>query len=373
MYFAIQLNRAMKKTHLRLKVFALQCLLGFLLCNSAVAQLQPDKADSFFNFINANRPRASVYFTVNDTVISHLNENKLMPLASTVKIIVACEFANQVAHEMINENSYVALSDLDKYYIPDTDGGAHPAWLEYEKNYNNIRNDSVRLIDVARGMIMFSSNANAEYLMDLLGFDNVKDNISLFKIKQHTAIFPLVGSLFLYQVPKKSTEDKVLKAISKYSDKQYSYEAYDLHMQLKEDSSFKATFKPQDLTMKMQQLWSSRLPASTTKEYVQLAQALNNREVLDEEAFFTIGETLEYPMENKAFRAVFKHYGAKGGSTAFVLTHVIYLTMKDGTRMEMAIFFNDLSPEEEKKLEGWLDPFEAQLIFDKSFRARVKF
>lgn len=345
----------------------------FLLCNTAAAQLQPDKADSFFNFIIANKSRTSVYITRNDSVVASLNENKLMPLASTVKIMVAIEFAQQATHDMINENSYVPLSELDKYYIPNTDGGAHPAWLEYARKNKEIKNDSVKLVDVARGMIMFSSNANTEYLMDLLGFDNVKDNIALFKLKQHTAIYPLVGSLFLYQVPKKSNEAKLIKSLSSYSDRKYSMEAYDLHMNLKEDSSFKSTFRPEEFSMKLQKLWSDRLPASTTKEYVQLVSALNKREVLDEDVFFTISEVLEFPMESKAFQAVFKHYGVKGGSTAFVLTHVIYLTMKDGTRMELAIFFNDLTLQEQEKLQLWLDPFEAQLIFDEKFRQRVKF
>ena len=349
-------------------------LLGFFISSSSVAQLQPDKADSFFNFINANKARASVYITRNDTVLAHLNENKLMPLASTVKIMIAVEFAQQSTHEMINENSYVRLGELEKYYIPDTDGGAHPAWLKYAENNKLLRGDSVRLVDVARGMIMFSSNANAEYLMDLLGFDNVKDNITLFKLKQHTAIYPLVGSLFLYQVPRKSSEAKLIKSLGSLSDKKYSMEAYDMHMQLKEDSSFKSTFRPEQFSMKLQKLWSDRLPSSTTKEYVQIVRALNKREVLDEDAFFPIAEVLEFPMESKAFQSVFKHYGVKGGSTGFVLTHVIYLTMKeDSTRMEMAVFFNNLTPQEEQKLEGWLNFFEAQVIFDDRFRNKVKF
>ncbi len=347
--------------------------LSFFISSFSVAQLQPALADSFLNFINANKTRASVYITVNDTAIASLNENKLMPLASTVKIMVAIEFAQQVAHEVINENSYINLDELDKYYIPNTDGGAHPAWLEYLKKHNEIKGGKVKLVDVARGMIMFSSNANTEYLMDLLGFDNVKDNIALFNLKQHTAIYPFVGAMFLYQIPKKSTEDKLIKSLEKISDKKYSMDAYDMHMELKEDSSFKAGFKPEQFTMKLQKLWSDRLPSSTTKEYVQVVQALNKREVLDEDAFFTIGEVLEFPMENKAFQSVFKHYGVKGGSTGFVLTHVIYLTMKNGTRMELAIFFNGLVPAEEQKLEGWLDPFEAQVIFDPGFRSRLKF
>ena len=348
-------------------------LLTLFISSHAVAQLQPALADSLLNFINANRNKASVYITRNDSVIANLNENKLMPLGSTVKIMVAIEFAQQSAHSLINENSYVKLSELDKYYIPNTDGGAHPAWLEAAKKNKEIIGDSVKLVDVARGMIMYSSNANAEYLMDLLGFDNVKDNITLFKLKQHTAIYPLVGSIFLYQVPRKSTESKVFKSLSELSDKKYSMAAYDKHLDLKEDSSFKLTFVPDQFSLKLQKLWSDRLPASTTKEYVQVVQALNKREILDEESFFPIAEVLEFPMESKAFQSVFKHYGVKGGSTGFVLTHVIYFTMKNGTRMELAIFFNNLSPEEEQKLETWLDPFEAQLIFDPAFRNRVKF
>ena len=363
----------MKPKFFHTKRFSLVYLFAFLLINSAVAQLQPARADSFFNFINTNKNRASVYITRNDSVIASLNENKLMPLASTVKILVAIEFAKQSMSELINENSYVHLNELDKYYIPHTDGDAHPQWLKYAKENKLIKADSVKLVDVARGMIMFSSNANAEYLMDLLGFDNVKDNIALFNLKQHTAIYPFVSAMFLYQIPKKSTEDKLIKSLGSLSDKKYSMDAYDIHMQLKEDGNFKATFRPEQFSMKLQKLWSDRLPSSTTKEYVELVQALNKREVLDEDAFFPIGEVLEFPMENKAFQSVFKHYGVKGGSTGFVLTHVIYFTMKNGTRMELAIFLNDLTQQEEQKLEGWLDPFEAQIIFDASFRDKLKF
>lgn len=348
-------------------------LLTLFTSSVSFAQLKPALADSFFNFILANKNRASVYITRNDSVVASLNENKLMPLASTVKIMVAIEFAQQSAKDVINENSYISLNELDKYYIPNTDGGAHPAWLDYAKKNKLLKGDSVKLVDVARGMIIFSSNANTEYLMDLLGFDNVKENISLFNLKQHTTIFPIVGSMFIYQLPKKTTEDKLIKSISSLSDKKYSMEAYDHHLDLKEDSSFRSRFRPEEFTMKLQKMWSDRLPASTTKEYVQVVKALNKREVLDEDVFFPIAEVLEFPMESKAFQMVFKHYGVKGGSTGFVLTHVLYFTMKNGTRMEMAIFFNDLNPEEEQKLEGWLDPFEAQVMFDASFRERVKF
>jgi len=226
---------------------------------------------------------------------------------------------------------------------------------------------------VARGMIMFSSNANTEYLMDLLGINNIRSNTGLFGLRIHTAIYPPVASLLMYQNPKAISEDKIIKAINKFSDENYSKHVYSLHVQLKHDSRFKAGFRPQDLTMKMQKAWSDRLPSSTTKDYVHLANILNNRKFLSDSAYKIIEQIMEYPMENKNFQAVFKHYGVKGGNTSFVLTHVIYLRTKSNTNMELAIFFNNLSPEEEKKLAAWLDPFEAQVIFDAGFRAKLRF
>ena len=56
-----------------------------------------------------------------------------MPLASTVKIIMAIEFAKQASHNVFNENERIPLSELDKYYIPNTDGDAHPGWINYER------------------------------------------------------------------------------------------------------------------------------------------------------------------------------------------------------------------------------------------------
>ena len=100
-------------------------VLGMLLLGShAQAQLDPVKADSFLYFIKANPLRSAVYITRNDTAIARLNENKLMPLASTVTMLVAIEFAMQSTHEMINENAFVPVADIEKFYIPFIDSVA---------------------------------------------------------------------------------------------------------------------------------------------------------------------------------------------------------------------------------------------------------
>ncbi len=342
-----------------------------LLLTPTVLLFSQPAADSLLNFIKQNKSRSSIFLKENDTVLARLNEDKVMPLASTVKIIVAIEFAKQAAHNVFNENKTIALSELNKYYIPNTDGDAHPNWISYEKEKGNIANDSVKLIDVAKGMIQFSSNANTEYLMDMLGFDNVENNLRLLGLKKHTPIYPLVSALFLYQNPKNLPEDKILKEIKRLSNEQYARACILIHNELKHDSTYKEKFRPQDLTLRMQKEWSDRLPASTTKEYVQLCTILNNRRYFDEKTYSVLSTVLETIMENPANQAWLSHAGMKGGSTIFVLTKALYATLKSGTEIEMAYFFNNLSGAENHTLQGWMNDFELKVLTDNNFRKNI--
>ncbi|MBS1495768.1 MAG: serine hydrolase [Bacteroidetes bacterium] len=349
------------------KIFAL-----YFICSICTQLHAQSKADSLLNFIAGNKDRSSIYVLQNDTVLAHVNENTLMPLASTVKIMVAIEFAKQAAAGVVNENARVALNELDKYYLPNTDGGAHPNWLMYEKAQGHIQNDSITLLEVAKGMIMFSSNANAEYLMDLLGIDNVKNNILLFGLKQHTAIYPLVASLFVYQNPRHKSEQSILKGISRLSSEQYCRFIYDMHKALKYDTVLKASFRPQDLSLNMQKAWSDRLPAGTTKEYVKIAQILNERKYFDKKTYQILAEVLEKVMENPANQQWLKHAGMKGGSTAWVLTKALYATLQNDTKIEMAYFFNNLTPAENSRLQTWMNDFELQVLSNPAFRQKLR-
>lgn len=349
----------------RIAHLMIACLLSFTAANAQ------STADSLLNFIKQNKARASIYLTQNDSVMAHLNENKMMPLASTVKIMVAIEFAKQAAQKIFEENMLVPLSELDRYYLPNTDGDAHPNWLAYEKKMGHIKNDSISVLDVARGMIMFSSNANTEYLMDLLGPDNVKNNIELLGIQQHSAIYPMVAALFMYQNPLKKKEESILKGIKSLNEEQYCRYIYDMHKALAYDTVLKSKFRPQDLTLKMQKMWSDRLPASTTKEYVRICKVLNNRKFFDENTYGLIAEVLETIMENAQNREWLIHAGMKGGSTAWVLTKALYATTKKGERIEMAYFFNDLTEKENTRVQGWMNSFELAALKDEDFRKKI--
>jgi D-alanyl-D-alanine carboxypeptidase len=328
-------------------------------------------ADSLLNFIKDNKKRASLYLTQNDTVLAKLNEEKMMPLASTVKILVAIEFAKQVAKNTIAETDMVALTELERYYLPNTDGNAHPNWVAYEKSKGHIIGDSVQLFDVARGMIIFSSNANTEFLMELLGLDNIKNNIELLGLKKHSAIYPMVASLFMYQNPLKKSEADIIKGIGKLTEQQYCRYIYDMHKALAYDTLLKSKFRPQDLSMKMQKVWSGRLPTSTTKDYVRIASILNNRAFFDDDTYAVLSGVLESIMENPANKTWLKHAGMKGGSTAWVLTKALYATTQKGERIEMAYFFNNLTINENDMLQGWMNSFELNVLSKPEFRKKI--
>ena len=359
--------------HTRLFRFSLLVIVAASTSCLAFGQESAHFADSLLNFIMQNKARSSVYLRKNDTTIAKLNDDKIMPLASTVKMVIAVEFAKQAGNKIINKDGYISIRELEKYYLQNTDGQAHPSWLRYERTAGHIKNDSVKMIDIAKGMIMFSSNANAEFLMDTLGFDNINSNLPLLNITKHTLIYPLVASLMMYQNPNGLKESDILEYDAKLTEQQYAKFAIILHRRLKNNPSYKLKFRPQDLTVKMQKAWSDRLPSSTTRDYVNLCAILNNRKFFDSRSYAIISEVLETVMQSPANKAIFIHAGMKGGSTMFVLTKALYATLKNGTRIEMAYFFNDLNSAEVYKLQKWMNEFELNVLTNDSFRANINF
>jgi D-alanyl-D-alanine carboxypeptidase len=329
-------------------------------------------ADSLLTFIGQNKTRSSLSLIVNDSLVGHVNENRMMPLASTAKILIAIEFAKQASYNLVDPGKKIALSELAKYYIPGTDGNAHSSWINYEKQKGNILNDSVSLIEVAKGMIIFSSNANAEYLMDLLGINNINSNIHLLGIKNHTRLYPWVSALFLYGNPKHLKEENIINNVKKLSDDEYAKASMQIHNELKKDSTFKQKLNLNDLTIEAQKEWSDRLPSSTTKEYARLCNILDNRQIFDKKTYDILSELLETMMQNPENQTWLSHAGMKGGSTIFVLTKALYATLKNGTRIELAYFFNDLTQEENDRLQKWMNDFELQILRDENFRKKVE-
>jgi D-alanyl-D-alanine carboxypeptidase len=143
-----------------------------------------------------------------------------------------------------------------------------------------------------------------------------------------------------------------------------------IHSKLKADTSYKKDLG--DLSMKIQRIWSDRLPASTTAEYTQLMKKINSRTHFSEKTQLYLDEVMEYLQDNPANRQWLEHAGRKGGSKAFVLTKALYATDKKGNKTELAYFFNDLSLLQSTRLEMSMNEFELNILTNAAFREQVQ-
>jgi D-alanyl-D-alanine carboxypeptidase len=333
-----------------------------------VYYFKPNK-NLVLNFIKENPDKTTIKLVRNDTVIVERSPNKMMPLASTVKIVVAIEYAEQAAKGKINPNETVPISELEKYYIPDTDGGAHPSWLK--KVNDKIEEEQISIREIAKGMIAFSSNANTEWLFEKLGLENINNRLDSLGVQNHSDIYYIVSALFVGKEKYPNLKGTDLETeLKKLSIEEYRQLTSIIHNKLQQDSTYKKDIG--DLGMNIQRIWSDNLPSSTVEEYVGIMQKINSRTYFDEQTHEYLDEVMEFLLENPANRKWLEHSGMKGGSTAFVLTKALYATDKKGNKTELAYFMNDLGFLENTRLQMSMNEFELKILTDSEFREKVK-
>ena len=89
-----------------------------------------DNPDYVLNHLKENPQTTSFYLAENGVELVTYQSDVVRPLASTVKMLIAVEYAMQIDAGLLDKDSTVSLDDLSRYYAKGTDGNAHPAWLE---------------------------------------------------------------------------------------------------------------------------------------------------------------------------------------------------------------------------------------------------
>lgn len=335
----------------------------------ATTGVSAQQLQEMIKFIKDNPKKAAIVLIEQDKEVLNYNGNQLMPLASAAKTIIAIEFANQAASKKIDPQQNIAVSELSKYYIPATDGGAHTTWL---KSIKKKKDDSVSLLQIAKGMIEFSSNANTEYLEDLLGLASINQNIKSLKLKQHNPYFYFTaGALMTCLKPENIDEETWAAQLKAMPLEEYRKKCESNHLKLKTNPAFIKTFNFKNLSLRLQKIWSDRLVASTTADYVSIMQKINSRNYFKAEVQHTLDQIMEWPMANAGNQNAFLHLGQKSGSTAFVLTDAFYLTDKKGGKISCAFFFNNLTETENAMIDRNFGDFEGDIITNPAFRKQL--
>lgn len=213
-------------------------------------------------------------------------------------------------------------------------------------------------------MITFSSNANTDYLIDLLGISAINELAASLGLTQHEPVYPLVGALL---IPEFTAADE-LETIPMETYRQL---AIDLSRQLKEGTIIISSYTF-DLPLDVQRIWSDRLIGASAKDYGKLLSVITNDE-LPNGAAEVIRDVMEWPMEvNAANQDFYAHLGAKGGSTAFILNDALYAETLVGEKIEIVIFTDQLNLWQSLMLGHQLNSFEENVISSEEYRLKVK-
>ncbi|EOP18548.1 serine hydrolase [Bacillus cereus] len=331
--------------------------------------LSKEDPDYVLNYIKEHKgdETCSLLIRKNGEVVTSVNENKKLPLASMAKIVIAVEFAKQVSEGKIRRDEQISLKELEKYYVKDTDGGAHPAWLEDAKARELVKNEQITLEEVAKGMIHYSSNANTTYLLEKLGIDRVNESIKELELTSHDKFSSYTASLYMRGYVEKELhvqEDQSLEMIRNMSNDEYNKHVLQIHEWMKDESEWKKRDIPLKVDMKFQRIWSDRLVSANAKDYMSLMEKINSREYSPKSMQDEIDNVFKGTVENNKL----EYAGQKGGSTAFVLTKSLYTTDKKGNKVEVVIMFNDIDNQiTHQKLRNNIDYFIRDVITDEEF------
>ena len=129
----------------------------------------------------------------------YLNPEQPLPLASVVKIVHLVAYADAVRAGELDPAQPVLLADLEHYYLPNSDLGAHPDAVADLRAEGRVFGDppAVLLEDVPRMMMQYSSNAATDYLHLLLGQERLETTITNLGMSSHTAPCPFLGQFLL--------------------------------------------------------------------------------------------------------------------------------------------------------------------------------
>ncbi len=321
--------------------------------------------EDLLTFVMKNKRDISATMIENEDVVLDWNGDQKTPLASTVKLMVLFHFVKTVSSGDTKLDEKVALSDIERFYIDRTDGGAHTYWLEV-----NGFSEHATLLDVAKGMMQFSSNACTDYLIDRLGLEKINDQMKQAGLIEHDELMPLTP-MILWSAYVSDHEQDALKQMSGVSHEQYKSLMSEIFNIMKNDPEHKKileekTMEKDLLSFHIQSLLTQKMTKSTTNQYAQFMKRLHDELLTTEEkslfSQIVLGETLKTEKD--------QYIWYKSGATLFVFTAALY-RKTDTSSISISLFINDPKANNSHWIEEVFNEFMLTAAGDQNFRQRL--
>lgn len=338
--------------------------LAVLAACSAVERDLTDPA-ALVDWIAAHPTQAGIAVIVEGEPGITSSADRRFPLASTRKVLLLGVYAEAVADRNLHPQDQVPLADIERWYWPGTDGGAHPDAVTDWRARGMIREAddkvSVPLDEVVWAMIRWSDNAATDYLLARVGADEV----SAFARRHGMDDQEPLGSSFGEYV-----------AWATYSvDDWLGRSPVERRAEAGRLAGATSAAEASRLippSVEVQRALAGASTAGTPSDWANLMSRLAAGEDIRPAAAEVIRRHLEWPLvafpEN---RERFARFGLKGGSLAGVHTHAAYLQPRSGPTVAVALFFHDAPPPVEAALKQFADQRIILALADHSFRDQV--
>jgi hypothetical protein len=295
----------------------------------------------------------------------YLNGSAPMPLASVAKLIVLAAYAEAAAAGELNPLEQVSLAELERYYIPNFDLGAHRrALAALQANGRILSPDddpTVTLEDVAWMMISHSSNAAADYLHFRLGQARIEETALALGLDEpagsHSAPCTFVSQfLMMANHARQSANDRAF--LEAYADSSpESAAAYGRAASLLADAYVnQATFRAAEEAWRertrrpsidTQRFFAERLaPQGTAGAYAALMHRLAQNGLSNGDSSFLARRILEWPNVFEANQTTFSNVGYKNGPLPGVLNTAYYAYRWDDAAPVIVVLFYRALPQQ---------------------------
>ncbi|MCX7595317.1 MAG: serine hydrolase [Fischerella sp.] len=280
------------------------------------------------------------------------NADKKRPLASTIKILVLAEYARQLERGILSPDQLVNLRDIEIYYLPGTDGNAHPNAVKElrRKGYINTANQ-IELQHIPWAMIRYSDNAATDYLIERLQRKNIEKLLVELSMENQDIPLPIIGQFLSWSNHTFSnTVSERLEIYQNMQPQEYADEVYNLTDMWRSDQEFRSQAtkyikSKKWLNFQEQKAMSQALNCrGTARKYAQIMEKIYSGLFISPGAGKIMREYLEWAMEFPSNQQEFDAFGAKGGSLAGIITEAWYVKPKKAKNARVFALFLENMP-----------------------------
>lgn len=289
------------------------------------------------------------------------NADTPMPLASVAKVITLVAYVEAVAAGELQPLESVPLADLERFYLPGFDLGAHRRALNELRAAGRVlspeSDPAVRLEDVPWMMIRHSSNAAADYLQQRLGQTRIEATTQQLGLAPaagaHTAPCSFLGQFLMMANHIRGLANDSA-ALSAYLEGEAGAADYGRELALladayTQDDNFRAAEivwrdSNRRPTIETQRAFTARLaPRGTARAYAGLMARLAQNGLSNADSSYQARRYLEWPNQFPANQEVFSNVGYKNGTLPGALATIYYAyRWGDPAPVVVALFYRDL-------------------------------